>query len=325
MPHGLKLGEKGDPAVIVMFDYWYETASKTPDFWGRCGGQPVLIVVMFSWAIGEADRMAERWRGKIASHESRHPGHRIAFAANAPEDVAVLREAGLEAIYCNHNAFVDERVFCPGKESEGCEVREFDAVYDARLTRFKRHPLAAGVRRLALVHYFTSADHDWRWVLKVRWRLRHARIMNRHRFFRPLQPVSLSAPEVAAVYRRAKTGLCLSAGEGAMLASMQYLLVGLPVVTTPSRGGRDVFFDEANSITVEPDTGAVARAVDELIGRASEPAAIRGRALERIAEHRARFLGYAREFQARHGVPEERRLDAGWECRVGEIFRPMVF
>jgi glycosyltransferase involved in cell wall biosynthesis len=149
--------------------------------------------------------------------------------------------------------------------------------------------------------------------------------MNRHRPFWSSRPVRLRADEVAAVYRRAHVGLCLSAAEGAMLASMQYLLVGLPVVTTPSMGGRDVFFDAENSITVEPEANAVAKAVAEWIERRPDPRAIRGRALERVAEHRERLRVFVRGFQASHGVPEERRLDAGWGRRAPEVFRPMVF
>jgi glycosyltransferase involved in cell wall biosynthesis len=42
---------------------------------------------------------------------------------------------------------------------------------------------------------------------------------------------------------RAVVGLCLSTVEGSNYASMEYMLAGLPIVSTPSIGGREVYFD----------------------------------------------------------------------------------
>ena len=66
---------------------------------------------------------------------------------------------------------------------------------------------------------------------------------------------------VNQVYNESYSGLCLSAEEGGMHASMEYLLSGLPIVTTRSRGGRDFFFNEVNSVIVEDEATSVAIAV----------------------------------------------------------------
>lgn len=52
-----------------------------------------------------------------------------------------------------------------------------------------------------------------------------------------------------------------------MFASMEYLLCGLPIVSTPSIGGRDVFFDKDYVEIVEPDPHAVKEAVIEMVRR----------------------------------------------------------
>ena len=49
--------------------------------------------------------------------------------------------------------------------------------------------------------------------------------------------------EVNNFLNQCKVGIILSEVEGANYASIQYLLAGLPVVSTKSKGGRDVFFD----------------------------------------------------------------------------------
>jgi glycosyltransferase involved in cell wall biosynthesis len=63
---------------------------------------------------------------------------------------------------------------------------------------------------------------------------------------------------------QAYCGLALSAIEGGMHASMEYLLCGLPVVTTESLGGRSYFLNSNNSIFVDDNSDAVLSAVNEL-------------------------------------------------------------
>lgn len=317
---GLRLGEAGDPVVLIMFDFAYERTRFTPDFWARFAGHPTLVLLLRSWEIRTVHSLAS-WPQKFAAHRREFPEHRIVYLTNEPGDQAVLEAAGMGHFFCNHNAFVDEKTYCPPEGARGGDAREFDAIYDARIAPFKRHPLAARVPRLALVHYDLPHERHTRWMLGVRLRLWRAKSLNKRK---GLWPLWMSRQDVAACYRRAKVGLCLSEVEGAMLASIQYLLSGLPVVTTPSRGGRDQFFDSENSITVEPNARAVADAVQTLIERQLDPWAIRARALERMAEHQERLRTYIAEYQAEHGVPLERRLTPDWSRRASDIFNTAI-
>ena len=43
----------------------------------------------------------------------------------------------------------------------------------------------------------------------------------------------------------------MSSQEGAMYSSVEYLLCGLPIVSTKSTGGHDVFFTDTNCIIAE--------------------------------------------------------------------------
>ena len=49
--------------------------------------------------------------------------------------------------------------------------------------------------------------------------------------------------QICEIYAQSRCGLILSSEEGACFAATEYLLCGLPVVTTPSVGGREAFFD----------------------------------------------------------------------------------
>jgi hypothetical protein len=75
-----------------------------------------------------------------------------------------------------------------------------------------------------------------------------------------------------------------------MFASTEYLLAGLPVVTTPSRGGRAVYHDAEYCLTVPPDPRLVAEAVQALKARGISRAYIRDRTLQRLERDRERFM-----------------------------------
>jgi len=75
-----------------------------------------------------------------------------------------------------------------------------------------------------------------------------------------------------------------------MYASMEYLLCGLPVVTTRNTGGRDVFFDPKYVCWVDDDAASVSEGVAELIRRKLDPEIIRRDTIEKMQPHRERFI-----------------------------------
>lgn len=319
---GVRYGD--DPPVLVMCDYVFEFALRErPDFWAQWAGRPALIILLRSWEITNATHVRPM-KALAARHRQTYPGHRVVYAANTPGEMDVLAANDFEAVFCNHNALVDENVFCPSPEAKAGDAREFDAIYDARICRFKRHHLAARVPRLALVHYAVVELCEPLWWLAMRFRLRRAKVLNRKErgFWR--WPFFLTPSEVAVANRRARTGLCLSEVEGAMVASIQYLLCGLPVVTTASRGGRDQFFDAYNSLEVASDARAVADGVRTMIARNPDPWKIRAATIARMQEHRVRLVAFVDAFQAEHGVPPGERLSARWPGCLGNAFKNVL-
>jgi glycosyltransferase involved in cell wall biosynthesis len=244
--------------------------------------RPVTLLVEFSWSRDDEWHMDILARRK-ARHARRHPNHRMIFLANSEAEHRRLTARGLGSAWVSRNALVSPAVFrpLPGRE------KRFDAVYDARVCPFKRHGLAAGVERLALVTARDSKHHDEAYVRSVKELLPRA-----HWFNDPLSPGyrGLAAEEVNEAINEARVGLCLSAVEGAMIASIQYLLAGLPVVSTASRGGRDEFFDQDYVRIVSDDPEAVAEGVRGMASCAVPAEEIRRRTLARIARHRDRLF-----------------------------------
>lgn len=249
--------------------------------------KPAWFLISPTWSI-EEDAIAEGLRELAVLHRFDSPHHRLIFVCNTPEEVVMLRKYREAAFFYNKTANTSERIFKPLED-----VRvEFDAIYNAQLVPWKRHELSLEIKKCAFLFYRDrsaqrSADAE-------------ATIMARHAaapghvFINPFdtagEPVRLPSSDVNRHLNRASVGLCLSEKEGAMFVSTEYLLAGLPIVTTPSTGGRHVYHDEEYCWTVSPDPRSVADAVQALKAKGVPRAHIRERTLRRLEPDRARFL-----------------------------------
>jgi glycosyltransferase involved in cell wall biosynthesis len=200
-----------------------------------------------------------------------------------------MQQAGFEAFTLNHNVFIDETVFRPIPTI----VPIYDAVYNARLSSQKRLELAAQIKRLALVCFRDTSEHTMPQFLAEHARL--LALMPGATFVNALTPQGfkwMSFQQVNALLAQSRVGLCLSPIEGAMRASMEYLFAGLSVVSTPSLGGRDYYFDDEYCIVADPDPRAVREAVEQLIARDVPRDHVRARTLARVEADRARYIAF---------------------------------
>jgi len=268
-----------DPFVVYLPDYFLKSLRNPA--WRmleRARWKGAHILVSLTWSH-ENERLARRLARRLKHWTSGARQYHV--MASTEGERALFESLGLDAIHCNHNAFLSEKKFFP----TGVE-KKYDAIYDAALAPFKRHELALEVRNLALISYLKSQETRAT-AEGIANMMKQATFLNN-----PLSgPGSwLNASSVNEYLNQAHVGLCLSATEGAMFASAQYLLAGLPVVTTKNRGGRDDFFDEDYVRWVSDTPAAVARAVDELVAAKINPEFIRNRTLERMAQHRSRLV-----------------------------------
>jgi len=160
---------------------------------------------------------------------------------------------GFQGDLVNHNCFLDENLFHI-KSSE----KKYDAIYTARLSPFKRHHLASKIGNLALVAGNTSTK-------LIEELPPHSFINDKH----------LLPEQVIDIISESKVGIILSDFEGACYSSSEYLLCGIPVVSTRSHGGRDVWYNSYNSIICDPTPESVADAVKKLASLKRKPEEIR--------------------------------------------------
>ncbi|MEX1107767.1 MAG: glycosyltransferase, partial [Dongiaceae bacterium] len=129
---------------------------------------------------------------------------------------------------------------------------------------------------------------------------------------------NLSSEEIVRYIGRSHVGLCLSQMEGQMRACAEYLLCGVPVVTTPNVGGRNRQLDPSYSIMADPTPEAVARAVANLKEKQLDPHFIRRAVMSRLKPDRMRLLQLIAAIYRDEGMPLP---DADWV----QLFRRGTF
>ena len=255
----------------------------------------IHFICVISWTLYE---MGDLVLAEYQRMKNEFPNILITYMCNSPEEFSLGREKGIPSFYCSQNAFLNENSY----EILPNERRVFSAIYLAAFADYKRHYLAKEVKSLALVGYPQKASY--RSIFNT---LPHAQFINfdaeqRYRW--------IEHSELVTSLNRSRVGLCLSRVEGAMFASAEYLLCGLPIVSTTSLGGREVLFDERYSMVVEDNPTQIAKAVQTLIDKKISPYEVRERTLELMAWHRRQFDEFIKKIFISEGVPLEKRKDS---------------
>lgn len=244
-------------------------------------GRKALHLIGLSFTIEQwhdADRVAEDFK-KVAPE---FPESRFVVLTNSEVETYLLAERGIAAMSVSQLIFINERTFRPNDARP-----KYDAIYNGRLVPFKRHELARAVGKLGLLYDGGPAEERHHYD-EVRALLPRATFINHERGQGEYR--HMSNDECVFELNRARVGLCLSAAEGSMRAAIEYLLCGLPVVSTRSIGGRDRYLTPPFSRIVEDDPEAVRGAVDAFVRAQIPKQAVRGHIMHLLAADRHSFL-----------------------------------
>ena len=272
---------------------------------------------MLAWSL-ENPRSSKRLAEIAAAYLADHPRHHLTFLCNTPREQQLLRSNGCTALTINHNCLLDDTVFRPMPDVTPI----YDAVCNARLSPDKRPELAREIDKLALIYFYNAFEGS-----PAEFHATHARLralMPNASFINRLTPDGcewLLGPAINEIYAQSRVGLCLSPIEGAMRASIEYLFAGLSIVSTPSLGGRDYYFDDEFCIIAEPDPRSIREAVDALIARNIPRDHVRSRTLARVERDRRRYIDLVQGLIDRAGGTFQFE-DRFWQCtRAQTIIR----
>ena len=239
----------------------------------------LTVLYLFPWCFNPSE--IPKISAYLRNVNYLYPTHSIIFLCNEKFAVEELKLANIRAEFIHQNAFINENTFRPNPEIRPTH----DAVYSASIASYKRHYLAEKVNSLIMLSYTYLGNSDTAYGEDIRRRLRHAWWAKDSLTKDQMFPVQ----KMVDLYAQAHIGLCLSAVEGGMFASMEYLLCGLPIVSTKSIGGRDVFWDDRYVIVCEDSVEAVSESVEKLKSQNISRDDVRRWTLDKIDEHRQRL------------------------------------
>jgi len=243
----------------------------------------LTIFYRAGWSLEDEATFKDRVSA-IKQAQLKFPRHHYIFSANTPHEVELMTKEGIHAEFLNENAFIDEFAFHP----DNSEAKDFDAIIDAQIAPYKRLELAGSISKLIVVTYILEGRYNPEYGARIRQALTHATWANGP-YWDAQAYKKLNRAEVSKIYRQARVGLCLSAVEGANLASIQYLLSGLAVVSSPSEGGREIFFSPDYAAVVPAEASAIAEAVEKFVHCCPTPQVIREKTLAKIWPIRHHF------------------------------------
>lgn len=205
------------------------------------------------------------------------------FIAMVPyvEHVALCRDIGIRAVFCSHNAGLDERLF----SAKPAAQQPYNAVYNARMLTLKRHELANQVEGKVLFiggarNPKDSPEH-FKWLQEI---------MPQHTFTHANTDEIFPTEQISKWLTQSRVGLCLSAKEGGMYSSTEYLLSGLPVVSTVCESGREAHYDVRFCRLVQDTPAAVAHSVKELIALNIDRHFVRRETIKKMRVERQNFI-----------------------------------
>jgi len=279
-----------NPLVLVAFELDFIRAREWfLEVFEKSRADSIHVFLQLGWER-ETPENSVQFAADVKEIISACPRLKVTILANASNEVKTLSGLGLHTVLCNHNAFLDESRY-PILNVP----KRYDAIYIARITPFKRHQLAADIKSIRLIGgYYYKSDMPYKEEI-LDGKLAHADYS-----------FHVKSSRIPAEIAAAHCGLCLSAAEGAMFASAEYLLCGIPVVNTHNIGGRDEMFSDFSVKTVPDDPAAVAAAVAEFVRKAPPPAEIRAAVLEKMEVHRKTFRRVLNEAMAPASFPDSR-------------------
>lgn len=274
-----------NPIIVLTYaDFWHISL-----FHRLLRKKRVYFLRSMKWSK-ESNSALSIIKKQMIKNKRRFPNHEVIFLCNSPAEYEQFGKFGIPRIFCNHNCFLDEEIYKIIPDT----AKEYDAIYDAAMIEYKRHYLASKVKNFALITFIT--DHAY--FMETKNILPEAIWLN----FASGDYEWISKKKLIKYFNQSRVGLCLSAEEGAMFASTEYLLCGLPVVSTRSKGGRDVFFDEEYVKIVDDTPEAVEEGVKEMMKREIPPDYIREKTIEKMKPHRERFIELVQQIYNKEGV-----------------------
>jgi hypothetical protein len=209
----------------------------------------------------------------------------IVILANSLEEKNFFeKKVSCDVLFCNHNAFLDEKKYIIYNSLH----KKYDMVIDSAFHEYKNVNVAKKIQNTIHIGYFKydKRNTDDKVIPNF------GTLVN----FKNGEYTKLDKQLINVYYNQSLMGGLFSECEGACFASSQYLLCGLPVISIKSVGGRDIWYNEHNSIICENNEDSVYEAVElaksKIVSGEFNREKIRDLHLKQMDEHRNTLIEY---------------------------------
>jgi len=166
----------------------------------------------------------------------------IVILTNTEEETIFFKErTTVDVIFCNSNAFINENSFNFNENIE----KKYNLVINSTFNKYKNVKLAKNIENVVHIGYKNANGNMVDEYIPDFGIIANKFIDNKY--------IQLTANEISTIINSSYIGGIFSIEEGACYASTEYLLCGLPVLSTFSKGGRDIWYNDDNSIVCEPE------------------------------------------------------------------------
>jgi glycosyltransferase involved in cell wall biosynthesis len=198
-----------------------------------------LLLLMLSWSKKNIDNINEL----MTKYD-------LILLTNTYDEIEYYKtKYNCNIFYCNHNAFLNENLF----KIDPSIIKKYNLVVNSRFIKKKKLYLAdrIGKNNLLFIGYFTGPENEYTLPDIATYVNFKNNIIDKNNYNR------LSTDKVVNYLNQSKVGGIFSEIEGACFASSEYLLCGLPVVSSKSIGGRDIWYNIDNSIICDANSDSV--------------------------------------------------------------------
>lgn len=161
---------------------------------------------------------------------------------NSPREKAVCDNLKVYCAFVNKNCFLNEDLYNIDETIQ----KEYDGIYSTSYNNRKRLNLCHNMSNIGiLLNYKNKLIPDDA--------LKSLNILNTE---------TIPENEVYKFYNKAKFGLCLITQDDSSNANAEYLLCGLPVISVETAGGRNVWYNDYNSIIIDPTKESLEKGIE---------------------------------------------------------------
>jgi glycosyltransferase involved in cell wall biosynthesis len=168
----------------------------------------------------------------------------------------------LRICLANHNAFIDESVY----KIDYTVEPTFDLVVSSCFCKYKNLHLVKDINNnVCSIGYFQGSDTSE--ILEINKEnfyfanFKENKVKTRENF------LWIDPPTSRKYYNMSKIGGIFSTTEGACFSSSEYLLCGLPVLSCKCSGGREIWYNDENSVLCDPNEESVSSSLNLMIDK----------------------------------------------------------